>query len=337
MPTALENAKAAAVRMYLTMPQSNLFTAHAVNTEPTRNVVGVGIGVKLVNGQPAGPEVLHIYVKRKVPETAMQSEFILPKTIEGVPTDIVEVGSLGANAGAAVPVLPQPIATSPFRSRLRPMHPGGSVGFRFPQPGLVMAGTLGAVVSADGVLCMLSNNHVLANENQLPLGSPIFQPGLLDGGDPAKDQVATLLRFVPLNPAGDNQVDCAIARFLDPGGADPVFLPEVGKLASPTPIAAVGGMQVQKVGRTTKFTSGTVIGTNAAIRIQYSMGFINFDDQIVIQGNGGSFSGTDDSGSLIVDVASKRGVALLFAGSANITFGNRLDHVLSALGATLVV
>ena len=31
------------------------------------------------------------------------------------------------------------------------------------------------------------------------------------------------------------------------------------------------------------------------------------------------------------------GVALLFAGSDSTTIGNKLDHVLSALGATLVI
>ena len=36
-----------------------------------------------------------------------------------------------------------------------------------------MAGTFGAIVEAGGKLFILSNNHVLANENALPLGSPL--------------------------------------------------------------------------------------------------------------------------------------------------------------------
>ena len=72
-----------------------------------------------------------------------------------------------------------------------------------------MAGTLGALVTGDGVLYILSNNHVLANENSLPIGTNIFQPGLLDSGNPANDAIATLAKFVPLEKDRPNQrFDC---------------------------------------------------------------------------------------------------------------------------------
>ena len=61
---------------------------------------------------------------------------------------------------------------------------------------------------------ILSNNHVLADESQLPIGAPIFQPGLLDGGNPNTDQVAALTKFIPLSASG-NKVDCAIAKVLN--------------------------------------------------------------------------------------------------------------------------
>jgi hypothetical protein len=57
-------------------------------------------------------------------------------------------------------------------------------------------------------------------------------------------------------------------------------------------------------------------------------------DQIGIRGVDGPFSMPGDSGSLIVTVASKQPVALLFAGSSDnsMTFANPIQAVTEALG-----
>ena len=48
------------------------------------------------------------------------------------------------------------------------------------QAGFVMAGTYGAVVTDGTDVFILSNNHVLANENDLPLGNtPLESTGKL--------------------------------------------------------------------------------------------------------------------------------------------------------------
>ena len=84
-----------------------------------------------------------------------------------------------------------------------------------------MARTLGALVTADGVSYVLSNNHVLANENALPVGTSIFQPGLLDSGNVAADRIATLARFVPLEIDKPNRVDCALAAIVNASALSP--------------------------------------------------------------------------------------------------------------------
>ena len=66
-----------------------------------------------------------------------------------------------------------------YQSRLRPLRIGGSVGhFK------VTAGTLGGFVRprGGGPLALLSNNHVLANENRGKRGDAVLQPGDFDGG-----------------------------------------------------------------------------------------------------------------------------------------------------------
>lgn len=46
------------------------------------NVTGVGIGEK------AGKDVIIVFVRKKLPESALHSEDIIPKTLEGYETDV---------------------------------------------------------------------------------------------------------------------------------------------------------------------------------------------------------------------------------------------------------
>jgi S1-C subfamily serine protease len=77
-----------------------------------------------------------------------------------------------------------------------------------------MAGTFGALVSKGQKRYILSNNHVIADENKLALGSSIFQPGFLDAGAPPNNRaIAGLGKFVALVfGGGTNKVDCAMAE-----------------------------------------------------------------------------------------------------------------------------
>jgi hypothetical protein len=323
-------AKAAAVQRFLgTGKAFEGFTALAASTKPQHNVVGIGIGPKVKRGKASGTRCIRFYVEKKVGENAMPKEFVIPKKIKGVPTDVVETGRFYA--------LAPPIA----QTRLRPAKGGCSVGFKFSgaKAGFVMAGTFGALVADKaGNRFILSNNHVLANENALPLGSPIFQPGLLDNGDPAHDRIARLSKFVRIRPAPTmNKVDAAIAALLLPTLAVRTILPSVGNLSSPTPIPAAVGMRVHKHGRTTGYRRGRVVDVAADVNITYDFGVARFADQILIVGDAGkSFSDSGDSGSLIVDRGTARATGLLFAGSKSHTIANHIQDVLTALKIVLL-
>jgi hypothetical protein len=93
-------------------------------------------------------------------------------------------------------------------------------------------------------------------------------------------------------------------------------------------------MSVQKYGRTTSLTTGSVTGVNATVKVRYSKGHTaTFVNQIVI---GSGFSDSGDSGSLIVtNDANLNPVGLLFAGSSSTTIGNPIAAVLSQLGTVL--
>jgi len=97
------------------------------------------------------------------------------------------------------------------QTRLNPLRLGGSVS----PVTVTYAGTLGCFCrdNLTGADCVLSNNHVLADVNRVPVGTRIKQQGHLDGGLSGTDDIAELLRYVPIQFGGmPNSVDAAAAR-----------------------------------------------------------------------------------------------------------------------------
>jgi hypothetical protein len=224
-----------------------------------------------------------------------------------------------------------------LQQRLRPLVRGASVAHE-----AVTAGTIGAFVRVAGAdaTYVLSNNHVLANSDRGRPGDRVMQPGPYDGGGD-DDVIGQLAKAVPLDPAGNNVVDAAIAELggdieIDLAGFD-------GALAGVVDAAEVRE-PVRKIGRTTAITEGRVTAIEVdQVPIGYEIGTLRFDDQVEIEGVDAPFSAGGDSGSLIYAPSDHHGIGLLFAGSETggpgghgLTYANPLAAVLDALGVTLV-
>lgn len=327
IPQSFIAAKESASASFLSSEPVVMASALAARSDPKHNVVGVGLGRKMVRGKPTKNLCVRFYVERKLPKDGLSRQDLLPAKINGVQTDVIESGLFRAFAGPPKE-----------RTRIRPARPGCSVGFAFTgtHAGFVMAGTFGAVVEAEGKRFILSNNHVLAQENLLPPGSTIFQPGLLDMNTPATNAIARLTRFIALSATAANKVDCAIAEITDPAQVKATVMPKVGKLGSNQPLLAAEQMKVMKTGRTTGFTTGVITDLTADVKVKYDTGTFSFNDQIIIRGGNTSFSDSGDSGALIVEQTSKRAVGLLFAGSSDFTIANHIEDVLGELQVNLV-
>jgi len=94
---------------------------------------------------------------------------------------------------------------------------------------------------------------------------------LLDNGDRATDVIAQLTQFVPLDASTANRVDCAIAEVMDADIVRARVMSKVGKLRSDQPLDAVEGMRIEKVGRGTGYTTGTVFDVSATIALEYGL------------------------------------------------------------------
>ena len=243
------------------------------------------------------------------------------------------------------PVAAPRAAAAWYQSNTRPLLIGASVGHVD-----VTAGTIGAFVDRRGAICILSNNHVLANEDNGSTGDPILQRGDLDGGRRRADGVARLSHWVPLKPRGSNLVDAATAELDQNQAHDPGLLRDLvnganRKLKGLGPEFIDEGKIVYKVGRTTGATKGRVTAFDLDnVVVNYDIGNLRFDGQIEIEGFGaGTFSDGGDSGSLIVN-SRMEAVALLFAGSdsggrngSGLTYANPIHRVLKDLKATLLL
>jgi len=225
--------------------------------------------------------------------------------------------------------------TSWQKTKLLPLRIGCSVGHS-----RITVGTLGGFVELMEKTgpCILSNNHVLADENRASPGDPILQPSPSDGGRSPRDEVATLAKLVPLTASGKNLVDTAAAVLQENVSADLGTLTGLGALRGLRPEPLEGQEKVFKIGRTTGLTQGRVSAFEVDdIWVRYDTGLLGFDRQIEIAPVGDRpFSLGGDSGSLIVD-DSLRAVGLLFAGNdIDTSYANPIQTVLEVLGAQLL-
>lgn len=60
------------------------------------NVVGVGIGYQYKNGRPTNQIVIVVSVTEKKPLDELAEEDIIPAELDGIPTDVQEVGQIRA-------------------------------------------------------------------------------------------------------------------------------------------------------------------------------------------------------------------------------------------------
>jgi len=148
--------------------------------------------------------------------------------------------------------------------RIRPVQGGYSIGNRQFQN----AGTLGAWVQIANEhnghtgWIGLSCNHVFARYDSAgQMGNDILQPAVLDGGTEA---VGRLAYIHPVNMDGTNVLDLAYCIPLAPDE----ITPELHAVSAVRGVAEPDiDMDVEKVGRTTGHTTGSILSLDATINV----------------------------------------------------------------------
>jgi len=250
---------------------------------------------------------------------------LLPLSVEGYPVKVIETGKF--------------FALNLHNDKWRPAPGGVSIGHY-----KSTAGTLSTIVydKDTGEQFILSNNHVLAESStdvkaNAEVGDRIMQPGPADMAHAPWEVIGTLHTWIPVNQTRDNTVDCALAK---PANDSVVSNQILGIGLVSTYLTRDeyirGGFTVQKSGRTTEVTEGTVHLTDLTLDVDFGDFTARFIHQIMIERNTGAFTLPGDSGSLVVTMDNKA-VGLVFAGSALFGYGiaNPIYLVLDSLNIEL--
>lgn len=212
----------------------------------------------------------------------------------------------------------------------------------------ISAGTIACrVVDSAGNVYALSNTHVFAPNDisgRSEVGDIVTQPGLYDVPTHLYNpslRLGQVTAYKPINGSifATNDIDAAIALtdVNTLGTSTPTSLGGYG-VPNKTTTAAALNMAVQKFGRTTLLTKGTITGINATMAVGYADNwYALFSGQIIVE-TPGAFVLPGDSGSLVVtDDANANPVGLLFAGNADGTMAivNPINKVLAYFQVTI--
>lgn len=279
------------------------------------NVQGIGFGYKKSMGICTFKQCILVFVSQKIPTNQIPPQDIIPKTYRGIETDVIETGYFASNS---------------LKGKVRPVEGGYSIG----PDGRTTLGSVACLVTDGTNKFILSNNHVLADENIVEIGTPILQPAMQDGGKNPRDVVAHLSRYIPLkfktSTTGPiNFSDCAIAKLVN----SDIATGKIHGIGFPKGFAfAKVGLKVQKVGRTTGKTTGTIISLGATVTVKYDRGMVLLANQIVTT----DMTQGGDSGALLLD-EKKAVLGLHASGSEYHSTFNLIDNVLDELNVNIVM
>lgn len=299
------------------------------------NVIGFGEGYKIIGGTPTKRKCLQVYVTKKCLEKKLKKDDIIPKEINGIITDVIELGEVKAQI-------------LDHKNRKRPVVPGIS-GAHIQ----ITAGTVGPVVYKEGIFIgdteisffgrniewlkanvphiiskkyfWLTNAHVGALEGLGKYGDVFVQPGPYDGG---LEAVGTLYSFATLKDFAS--IDACLIKPI----SNTLINNEILGIGKPSGAASPAvGMDVRKSGRTTGVTKGKITATGVTILVSFErLGNIYIKDCIIMS----PMSKGGDSGSPIVD-KDNNVVGLIFAGTASVSIGCDINNILKELNCNLVI
>ncbi|CAG7840819.1 hypothetical protein Z959_00355 [Clostridium novyi B str. ATCC 27606] len=278
------------------------------------NIVGVGIGYKVQKEVLTSEKCIAVFASEKIPNNELKREDLVPAVYKGIKTDVIETGFFN---------------TMQLTKRIRPVLGGYSIA---PVTSKYY-GTMGCLVT-DGIEnFILSNNHVLADLNNINLGTPIIQPSIVNGGDSEKDQVAVLSKFIPLRfinetKRPENYMDVAIAKVIN----NNFVSSDIRFIGKPKGVRGHRiGQLVKKVGASTELTTGIIQYVNVTMIVDENKKQFLMKKQFVTN----SMAKPGDSGAILLN-NNNYVLGLLMASNDEYSIFNPIKRVLAALDVNIV-
>lgn len=295
------------------------------------NFTGVAVGYRRRAGKTTDEPVVTVMVKKKHRPSLISRRRLIPAQVEidgtRCATDVVQAQAVLMSADATPPELPD---------MFRPLQFGcgvSNLADATPDAGTLGAFVRD---NTDGTIGFLTANHVIADNNTAPLNDPVFQPAELDdpsnyrvarlkrfvsivGGATAVDAaiaqlestVRTLRGFGGVEMPAPSTARQAVGMVVAGDGFGNVWLTRMSTTLTQLNVRLLPddvGVNVEstqpthlsrleKVGRTTGYTSGRVLGTGQSVRVNVpGQGLVNYTDLIWTQWLGWN----GDSGAMVI-------------------------------------
>ncbi|AYF53604.1 hypothetical protein Z957_08355 [Clostridium sp. K25] len=267
------------------------------------NVIGVGMGYKVINGFCTCQKCITIFVTNKIESNKINSKDLIPYCYKGILTDVMEIN------------MPKVCSLT---KRIRPTLGGYSIGVDD-----LKAGTIGCLVADNKNDYILTCNHVVAGNVRGTVDKFVVQPAPKYGGKVPKDVVGLVSRFVPVDLGGDfNYVDAAIVK-TDRSKAS-IAIAFIGPI-NRTSFTQIGE-KVKKVGATTELTTGIIKTKYTSILINFLGRQVTFKNQITTT----KMSDEGDSGSILLNDKNEA-LGMLMGDNSTISIYNTISDVVESL------
>ncbi len=283
---------------------------------------------------------VHIYVTRGSVGALKK----LRSEIDGIPVQINNIGELK--------IRPEMASNTTAHGNLF-IHQGRvACGSSCAPSGETYSGTMGAIArDSNNQLLVLSNNHVLAACNHVPVGMPVMAPSNSDArpNKPAPLEIGRHHQIVELRSGEPTlvpcaEVDAAVALVSDSKHVSSWQGDDGDGYDTPSSVGqAVAGLRVKKFGRTTGLTHGTIESlvphrTPLPYKTKNFSAVVWFQNVWTILGDRNEpFALPGDSGSLVVTEDGKESVGLIFAVSRQYGLIVSIQEALSQLGGLSLV
>ncbi len=244
-----------------------------------RGVLAVGIGHKIKDGKDTKKDSIVVFVKTKMIEEALLNSEKVPKKIDGIETDVIEIGE---------EIRPL------YRKKHRPVIGGTS--------GIVETGTacsIGLIAFKNGKPVALTNEHCVTFPSGTDnVGKLFLQPSPVDGGKTV-DAIGKVSSKPTLRNDQINKVDSAIIE-LDENIKYDLSVKDIKNYPKKW-IEPEVGMKFIKIGRTTGKTEGIISHTNVTAQVNYkgNLGVCSFYPCFFALQNNYNIVDGGDSGSCV--------------------------------------
>ncbi|NFF61710.1 hypothetical protein FDB08_02825 [Clostridium botulinum] len=283
------------------------------------NVIGVGLGCKIINGCLTNQLCLTVYVTVKRPSNTISPNNFIPKLFCGIPTDVVESGYVSVGTFNCT------CSNSPLHEKVRPCNGGFSIGV----DGMPDCSIGCLVKDAADKFYILTCNHSVAKNSEHSIGvTPVVQPSPKYGGRVPRDTIATVSKFKKVTLTGDNYIDAVICETNFSMVSSGLYsLGKIKELEHPTI-----GKKVAKIGSGSGLTKGTIKSLATVMKINFLGKEVLFKDQIITD----AITKPGDEGSILINRKTNAAIGLVMGQTGKVTVCNNIGTVLQLLNVSIV-